>query len=552
MNRNFFIFFLNAFFICTIQAQITKVTMDTSSPALYERTDFTINLQGIWDNPFFQEEAALDMIVVSPSGKQIILPCFYESGASNSPSIWKARFSPRETGNHEYYFRYTEKGVIKSKSDTRNFTVRPSASKGFLTAGKSFWTLGFDNGQPFRGIAMSMCWESRENENISYYKITVEEYHKRFNYDVMFPKFAKNGGNFTRVWMSTFPFESANPRGHRYAEAPQGAFYNPSVLARMDHFFDLLKENDIYVMLCLGMGNTPEIGENMFVGEKSKTKYKNRLRYLIARYGYSVNLAYWEFFNEVDNVMYNRATEYTPEQVVGWHYEMSRYLKENDPYNHLVTTSISHRDIPGLNSIEYIDLNQMHIYKHTSSIPLEIWRNIYLYNKPYVIGEFGYEWDWNKNFDKFTDQKIVDFKRGLWYGLLNPTPITPMSWWWEYFDEKGMVPYFRGVREISDRMLRDGRGDFKSTSAKSVGSDAYSVICGDVVYAYVFNKTIELIEDNIAINLVTQYEYKVEWFEPATMKYTEKGTISAKSGLQIPIPALQPNDEIVVICTPLK
>ena len=533
-------------------AQIKQVSVLTKNPVLYDKVEIDIRLVGTWENPYFQEEAALDMIIVSPFGKQIILPCFYETGASGSTSTWKARFSPRETGSYEYYFRYTEKDVVRSKSDTQNFTVNASISKGFLTAGKNFWTLGFDNGQPFRGVAMSMCWESRESENTSYYQISMEEYHKRFNYDVMFPKFSKNGGNFTRVWMSTFPFESANPRGHRYTAAPDGAFYNPGVLARMDHFFDLLKENDIYVMLCLGTGNTAQRGENMFTGEESKTRYKNRLRYLIARYGYSTNLAYWEFFNEIDNVMYNRQTEYTPEQVVGWHSEMSKYLKDNDPYHHLVTTSISHRDLPGLNSVENMDLNQMHIYKHTGSIPLEIWRNISIYNKPYVIGEFGYEWDWNKNFDNFIDQMIIDFKRGLWYGLFNPTPITPMSWWWEYFDEKGMIPYFHGVREMNDRMLRDGSGDFKSTSAKSAGSDAFAVICGDNVYAYAFNKTTEVITDVISVNLVNQYDYKVEWFYPATMKYSDKGTISAKSGLQLPVPALQPNDEIVVICTPLK
>ena len=230
MNRNFFCIILIGLFACTLHAQITRVTMETKNPTLYERTDFTVNLTGTWDNPYFQEDAALDMMIVAPSGKQIVLPCFHEAGASATPSVWKARFAARETGSYDYYFRYSEKGEVKSKTDVRKFTVSPSASKGFLTAGKNFWTLSFDNGQPFRGIGESMCWESRESENTSYYKITMEEYHKRFNYDVMFPKFAKNGGNFTRVWMSTFPFESANPRAHRYtarrANQDCGCFYN--------------------------------------------------------------------------------------------------------------------------------------------------------------------------------------------------------------------------------------------------------------------------------------------------------------------------------------
>lgn len=530
------------------QGQISKVTQETSSPKLYERTDFTITLKGTWSNPYLQEEAALDLVLTLPSGKQIVQPCFYETGDSGKNSTWKARFTPREVGTYNYYFLYTEKGEGASKTEPKSFNVAPSNGKGFLSQGKNFWTLSYDNGQPFRGIGENICWESREHEATLYVK-NMDEVHKRFNYDVMLPKFSKNGGNFIRIWMSTFPIDSMHPQGHRYQAAPEGSYYNPSALERMDHFFDLLKENDIYVMLCLGGGRPSS--ENMFVSEKARQEYKNRLRFLIARYSWSPNLAYWEFFNEIDNVMYNRPTEYTPEQVVAWHTEMSKYLKDTDPNKHLVTTSISHRDLPGLNYVANIDLNQMHIYKHTSSLPIEIWRNIAQYNKPYVIGEFGYEWDWNKNFNTMVDEKIVDFKRGLWYGIFNPTPITPMSWWWEFFDEHGMVPYFNSVRQISDRMLRDGNGDFKWISAKTASADAYAVVCGNSVYAYAFNKSTEVIEDRIALNFVKDKEYKLELFNPTTQTYTDGGVISAKSGFSIPIPALQPNDEIVVICTPI-
>jgi hypothetical protein len=39
-----------------------------------------------------------------------------------------------------------------------------------------------------------------------------------------------------------------------------------------------------------------------------------------------------------------------------------------------------------------------------------------------------------------------DFKRGLWYGLFSLTPILPMSWWWEYFDNRKTDEYFKKIR----------------------------------------------------------------------------------------------------------
>ena len=77
----------------------------------------------------------------------------------------------------------------------------------------------------------------------------------------------------------------------------------------------------------------------------------NRLRYIVARWGYSPAIGMWEFFNEIDNIQFRDAKNPIPaEEIVAWHARMARYLKSIDPYGHPVTTSISHRDLEGLNS----------------------------------------------------------------------------------------------------------------------------------------------------------------------------------------------------------
>jgi hypothetical protein len=62
-----------------------------------------------------------------------------------------------------------------------------------------------------------------------------------------------------------------------------------------------------------------------------------------------------------------------------------------------------------LNSIADIDINQKHISIKTSVIPAEIEKYEKQFGKPYVIGEFGYEWDGSKNFDDFGEEMGLRF-----------------------------------------------------------------------------------------------------------------------------------------------
>ena len=79
-------------------AQIISVDAPASARK-YSKTEFTVSLKGKWENPYLQEQVALDMALTSPSGKTLVLPCYYESGKSGEPSEWKARFTAQETRN---------------------------------------------------------------------------------------------------------------------------------------------------------------------------------------------------------------------------------------------------------------------------------------------------------------------------------------------------------------------------------------------------------------------------------------------------------------------
>ena len=61
-----------------------SVEPSTHSPKLYERTDFTVLLTANYQNAYLQEEVALDMLIETPSGEELLLPCFWVEGDSGA------------------------------------------------------------------------------------------------------------------------------------------------------------------------------------------------------------------------------------------------------------------------------------------------------------------------------------------------------------------------------------------------------------------------------------------------------------------------------------
>ena len=514
----------------SLNAQITDVTASKKSVRQYDAIFFNVTLTGIWDNPYLQEEAALDMILTAPSGKQLVLPCFYKSGECGSESIWEARFTPQERGKYTYYFRYTEDGKVVSETAEAKFRSRWSRLNGMLHV-RDNWTLVYDNGKPFRGVGINLCWESRTNDDSKFFS-DLHEQHDRFNYDVMLPDFAENGGNFTRMWMCSwnFPIDKQNRfNNHRYTATEE--YMNPSAVERLDHVVNLAEDLDIKIMLCMGQGNV-RADREFFNSPEAKTRYRNYLRYIVARWGYSPAIGMWEFFNEIDNIQHRDRNGVIPaEEIVAWHDEMSVYLKDLDPFQHIRTTSISHRDLAGLNDVENIDINQKHIYNATHVVPGTIDSYSERHGKPYIIGEVGFEWDWSKNFNDFADGMIMDFRRAFWYGLFNQTSVTPMTWWWEWFDEHGTIPYMKNARLISDMMLKSGKGGFQKTGTTKEGkAEAYAVRCGNRTYVYVYNGNEDVL-DRISVEIGKTGKVKVSVLDTENVKLKKSGTMKSDGTL---------------------
>jgi len=511
---------------CYAQLAINSDSLLNKTVIEYEKAEWNIRLSAYFNNPYDQKEISLDMVLTSPSGNPVVLPCYFDS----ENALWKSRFSPQEKGQYSYYFLLT-KGDSSVQSVKKSFTARQGTKPGFLHK-NGYYTFRFDNGDIFRGIGENVGWESRSFEN------------PKWTYDYLLPTLAKNGANFFRTWMCPWnlPLEwkiTSNPK--RYANTDE--YFNPGGIKRMEELLHLVDSLHLYMMLTLDMnsgfwrnnpynvvnGGPVKTWPEFFTSQAAMDKYKNKLRYIIARWGYSTNIAAFEFFNEIDNGVFSKGDSILIPHaaITSWHDEMARYLKDIDPYRHLVTTSISHRDIEGLNSIPYIDFNQKHIYKHTEKIPAIYPDYIQTFGKPYVVGEFGYRWE--DADPKYATGADYDYKRGLWFGMFSPTPILPMTWWWEFFDDQKMTPYLQSVRDISDQMLQAGKGSFEQVAISAGLLHVQAVKCGDVYFIYLLNESDTKIAAPVSFTVGDNKLFSITSFIPVNRAYSKLSPVLSKN-----------------------
>jgi hypothetical protein len=521
----------------------------------YEKIEFDVVLKAPFSNPHDAREITLNLVSVSPAGKEIKLPCYFVSGDKNK-SFWKAKFAPQESGKYTYQFKLDIRGQHVNETKKNAVLVEASSRDGFLHV-NDYWTLRFDSGKPFRGIGENIGWEARSFEN------------EKWTYDYLLPTLSSNGANFFRTWMCVWNLPVAwNKVNDTKRYSSSKSYFNESGIKRMDELVQMCDSLGLYFMLSIDAhgalipggewkynshnkinGGPAATPEEFFSNEESRAMYRNRLRYLIARWGYSPSIAAWEFFNEIDNAVFTP----TPHDsvlidnkiITEWHDEMSTYLYDNDPYNHIVTTSISHRDIAGMNELKNIDLNQKHIYNRTEQIAPTLHRYSQMHQKPYVIGEFGYDWNWDNVRHEYGEGFDHDYRRGLWYGLFSPTPILPMTWWWEFFDERKMTPYFKSVRKISDMMLESGGGSFDTVNVSGGQLETYSVKCGDDYFVYALNNTGNDVKSDVNINM-SAGSYRMKSFKPSTGEIVDAPLING-GDVKISVSTLRPREERIFI-----
>jgi hypothetical protein len=385
------------------------------------------------------------LVIKTPSGKSVDLPAFCLSNKrKTNKSEWEARFTPLEVGKYEFRVS-AESSKFREISAPRHFYSERSSGKGFLRISpKNPYSLVFDSGESFYGIGFCAAWVPGSDKAV---------------FDRYFSRMQSSGCNITRVWMCDWSFP---------LEWDKLGVYDAGMASKLDELLDLAAERGIYIILCLDtygsfMDESGTWGEqkwknnpynkikggpcvdpeDMFTNKEAKRLYRNKLRYIAARWGYSPNILAFELWNE-----FNAPAE--------WVTEMSGYLKSLDPQGQFVTTSNGYPygtnfDESKIWALSGMDIVTLHIYGDGGDgdlVPALVQKSreaAERYKKPFIVSEFGIDFARD---DKENDPagKGTALHNGIWASAMLKSCGTTMNWWWDtYIRPKELYVHYQAL-----------------------------------------------------------------------------------------------------------
>jgi len=416
-------------------------------------------------NPFDPTQATVNATISLPSGKVLTVPAFWfqdftrdianpdASGVDRVERLtpvglpaWRIRFSSSEAGRHTVVTQWTIDGQ-SGKTAPLAMQILPGNRAGFVrTSPRNPHYLEHATGEPFFAIGENLCmYEKREG---TYY------------YDRLLAKLASHGANYVRLWQEYYvpqdPSIVASPGDGSFSGFPLETHatglgrYDLASAWRLDHVAAACERLDIYYQLAFEMTvwwqtrqkhrwprnpyNAANGGpclkpDDYFTHPKARELVRRRLRYSVARWGWSMHLAAWELWNEVDN-----NENFDPAANESWHREMAAYLKSIDPWQHLITTSW--RDAR-MFSLPDIGVVQAHSYWEAKyDVPQYTLQDtdhlMRPYGKPFFFGEQGVE-------DPAAAVKLdpdgSHFHDTIWASALSGAAGTGLYWWWHNYVE---------------------------------------------------------------------------------------------------------------------
>ena len=430
----------------------TSVSANLATVSKYQKFELTINLTATFSNPYDFNQVNLKCKFTSPTGIIYNVDGFYYQAYSmpqpnnlvavGSPD-WRVRFAPNETGTWSYLLTCTDiNGTTAYPSG--QFTCTNSALRGYIhpAANNQF---AYDDGSKFLGIGTNLGW-TEWSQGFTVYQDWIGE-------------LAANGGNFTKIVMAPWSFEL------EWQETGLGNYSARQNRAwALDWIYERLASNGVYCQLNIMIhdemkpANTPgwvqnpynianggpcSDPQNFLVNTTAKNYFQRKIRYIIARWGYSPYTASWEILSEADNT--SVYTDFRT-QTVSWLNEMSAFTKNSDIRNRPVSSgfAIPEHDPDYWNSAS-TTFTQMHIYDLITDLELKIYNYSKdyrsKYNKPAIVGEFALAHTPEEVYQK--DPTGITFHNTLWASALSGTVTTAMSWWWNtYLYPNGLFDYF--------------------------------------------------------------------------------------------------------------
>jgi len=442
--------------------RIVSATTDRSSVPVFSRITISVDLEATYDNPFDSSQIRLDAAVSSENGATWSVPGFIcrpysraiqdgkETVSPSGPAAWQVRLSFPKPGKYAVVLSATDKSK-KIEAAPISVEVTPGDTPGMIRRHpqdhRYFVT---DRGKSFFLIGANICWGGPGGT---------------YSYDQWLPKYAAAGCNYSRLWLA--------PDWTTFGTNTTPAGYNGIDLGnawRLDYVLEQAGRLGIRLMLCIDSFNILRSAKREYgswetqvfckqnggpLGQPTEyftdpamlAAYRDRLRYLVARYGWDPTVFAWEFWNEVDLV-----DDYDSTAIAKWHKEMARYLHSIDPWKHLISTSFARsRGDDAVDTLPELDFVQTHRYGArdlVTQFDTDRSSKKAAQDRPHFHGEFGVHY---LDATAKTDPTGIHIHDGLYASVGQTQAGTPMSWWWDsYIEPMNIYPIYASFRRWID------------------------------------------------------------------------------------------------------
>ncbi|MDO8586484.1 MAG: DUF5060 domain-containing protein [Armatimonadota bacterium] len=437
----------------------------------------------------------VDAVLRSPTGRRITWPCFWheETGGWRG---WMLRFAPTEVGRWHYHIRaVTLMGTLVTCE--REFECVSGPKHGFVQVDptdRRFFR--FQDGSPifFTGADVSGYSGDGGVEGAAL---------------CAFPQMAQYGANFSRVFFTSSNIEAYNVGSNKCQYSSLNSYWQNRARS-IDQTIQLAEQYGIYLEWVVDdwtylkdssnqyirpsdcAREAPALNTTEFFSQpnpaQSKEIYKRKLRYWLARWGYSTNLMALELINEVNDDGPDLKT---------WHNEMCDYVHSFSEQPHLVSSSNGSGWLSAERGIDWtspsVDFVNFHDYAKYSNqwgylhsaypfaklgidsvwpdppargscddygypwIDTAVWfdrlarvyHKQYQWNKPLIWSEFGLIYrdctttgypDWDQGY--IADTTALHFRPAVWAAFFSASAISH----WKLGYMLGLPPYSGGSK----------------------------------------------------------------------------------------------------------
>lgn len=471
---------MNGLFVSTPSAAQTIQTRtprpaSVNSVEIYQKYETSFNVSGDYTNPYDPAQVDVQVTFTSPTGRSVAVPAFFmqeytdtcendcvaETLETSGSGTWRVRFAPDEVGTWEF----TAVARIGSSENTlRNgrFEAMESSHPGFVRVASNGRYFEFDDGTPYFPIGQNLSWSWDEGGGI-------------YTYLEWLNQLQAAGANYARINIDVPWFiglEWTPPVG-QYGESGQQAAW------RFDTILEAAEQRGIYLQVVLiwhqafreytggstvsiprepirpdvssDFDNSPynaRLGGDLqgpgdiFFNTAGQQFLQRRLRYIMARWGYSPNIFAWEIVDELD-----RIAAFSAERDTEWVTQMAETVQEFDPNDHLITVGTKAFN-PIIEANPVLDFTQSEVYQsrpiehedQVNSTLFTLFTSLYQVSRPVLLTEFSL----NPWFEPAQDDPTgIHIRNTIWTTALSGTAGSAMPWWWDtYIDPNDLYSIY--------------------------------------------------------------------------------------------------------------